>query len=49
MTRQTPIKVVLTAEQIAVLLRVLENGERAHPVDAEFIALALRKAVANAS
>lgn len=48
MTRNTPIKVVLSAEQIATMLRMLENGEKPHPVDAEFIATALRKAVKEA-
>lgn len=45
MTRQTPITVTLTAEQVAILLQALEQGKQVHPIDAELIAMKLREAV----
>lgn len=46
MTRKTPIPITLSADEVAVLLQVCEQGRAMHPVDADHIAKILRDAVA---
>lgn len=46
--KDSPVQVLLTAAQVADLLRVLEKDERLHPTDAMMLAKCLREAVKQA-
>jgi hypothetical protein len=45
MNRSTPIRIVLTGDQVYQLLRVLDHDERMHPAEARRLAKTIRKAV----